>query len=67
MKKYSMTCSCGDTMNVEAESREDAVSTLKGMMTQVAIDDHCNKNHPGMRLTESEVHAQIEDKVVEEM
>ena len=59
-----MTCSCGDVMNVEAATREEAVANMKGMMNQAAIDAHCAEKHPGMKLTEAEVHAQIDQKLV---
>jgi len=51
-------------MNVEAATREEAVANMKGMMNQAAIDAHCAEKHPGMKLTEAEVHAQIDQKLV---
>ena len=47
MNKYSMTCTCGDTMTVDADSREQAVDKFKGMMTEDAIAQHCADKHPG--------------------
>lgn len=46
--KYSMTCTCGDVMSVEAESREEAVEKMKGMMAQrEGIAQHMADKHPG--------------------
>ena len=42
-----MTCTCGDTMPVDAENREEAVEKFKGMMTEDAIAQHCAEKHPG--------------------
>lgn len=47
MNPFSMTCSCGDPMNVEAASREEAVAKLQGIMTAEAIAEHMAKKHPG--------------------
>ena len=63
MSKFSMTCSCGDVMSVDASSREEAVAQMKGTMNQSAIDAHCAQKHPDMKLTEAEVHAQIDEKL----
>ena len=60
MNKFSMTCSCGDVMSVDAENRDEAVMKMKDMMTQEAIDAHCAEKHPGMTLTQADVHAGIE-------
>ena len=47
MNKYSMTCTCGDVMTVDAASREEAVEKLKGMMTEDAIAKHMAEKHTG--------------------
>ena len=47
MNKYSMTCTCGQEMTVDADSREQAIEKLKGMMTEEAIAQHCAEKHPG--------------------
>ena len=60
MQKFSMTCSCGDVMSVDAENREEAVMKMKGMMTQEAIDAHCLEKHPEMKLPQADVHMGIE-------
>ena len=64
MNKFSMTCNCGDVMSVDAESREEAVIKMKGMMTQEAIDAHCAEKHSDMKLAMADVHAQIDQKLV---
>ena len=45
-----MTCSCGDNMSVDANSKEEAITMMKGMMDQAAIDAHCTEKHPGMMM-----------------
>ena len=61
MNKYSMTCSCGDTMTVDAPTRDEAVSKLKAMMDENGIKAHMDKNHPGQPLISvADCHAQIE-------
>lgn len=47
MSQYTMTCSCGDTMTVEAENRDAAVAQLRGMMDEAAIQAHMAQKHPG--------------------
>ena len=63
MNTFSMTCSCGDTMSVDADTREEAVMKMKEMMSQTAIDAHCAEKHPGMTLTQDQVYAQIDEKL----
>ncbi len=45
MASYSMTCSCGQVMTMEAGSRDDAVSKFKAFMTQEALDQHFGQMH----------------------
>ena len=47
MNKYSMTCTCGDTMTVDAANREEAVGEFKEMLTEDVIAQHCAEKHPG--------------------
>ena len=64
MNKYSMTCSCGDPMDVEANSKEEAVSMMKGMMTEDAIAKHFSEKHSGDTVPSVEqVHAMIDSGV----
>ena len=65
MATFQMNCSCGDVMKVEAKDRADAVSQLKAMMTQEAIDAHMAEKHPGNPgMTMADVHAGIERDTV---
>jgi hypothetical protein len=60
MSEYSMTCSCGDEMKVEAGTREEAVSMLKGFMTEGAVKAHMAEKHPGEPVPAvKDIHAQI--------
>lgn len=64
--KYSMTCSCGDTMTVDAASREDAVGQIKMQMTEDEVAKHMLSKHPGDPIPPvSQVHAMIEQGVTE--
>ncbi len=66
MKKYSMQCSCGHVMTVDAKSREEAVSKLKATMTEEAVVAHMQEKHPGEpMLTQAQVHAGIQQGVKE--
>ncbi len=64
MQNFSMTCSCGETMTMEAENREEAVAKFKAMMTEDAIKDHMTQKHSGMPvMSVADCHAQIEKDV----
>lgn len=60
---YSMTCTCGDVMSVEAENREEAVGKLKGMMSAEAIASHFAEKHSGQPVPSKEQ----SDTMVEQM
>ncbi len=47
MAAFGMTCTCGETMNVDAPNRDQAVSMLQGGMTQEALDAHWSAHHNG--------------------
>ena len=48
MQTYTLTCSCGYTMDLEAEDRDEAVRLFQGGMTQEFIDSHFAEHHqPG--------------------
>lgn len=67
--KYSMKCTCGDVMSTEASDKDDAVSKLKEMMTQEALDAHWAKNHPNDNMPKPSLeqsHAMIEQTVYED-
>ncbi len=65
MASYSMTCSCGQTMSLEAASREEAVGKFRSGMTQEAVDQHFRDHNHGSdpKPTLAEVHAAIEQMV----
>ncbi len=54
MKKYSMTCTCGDKLSVDANSQEEAVKKLQDMMTEEAIAKHFAEKHPGQTVPTKE-------------
>lgn len=59
--KYSMTCTCGHEMSVDAGTRAEAVTKMKAMMNQEAVDQHLAEKHAGEpKMTMAQVHAQIE-------
>jgi hypothetical protein len=65
MTTYQMTCSCGDTMNIESASREEAVSKLQAMMSVSAIATHMKEKHPGEPLIPVEqIHSMIEKTLI---
>ena len=65
--KYSMKCTCGHVMTVDAADRTEAVTKMKTMMTQEMLDDHMNKFHKPdePRPTLEQSHMMIEQNVVE--
>ncbi len=46
-KTYSVTCTCGDKLRVEADSREQAVSELKGGVDELSLANHAAERHLG--------------------
>lgn len=61
MPKFSMTCSCGHEMSVDAVTREEGVANMKAVMTQDAVDQHLADKHSGEpKMTVAQVHGQIE-------
>lgn len=56
-----MTCTCGDTMTVDADSKEQAVEKFKEMLTEDVIAQHCAEKHPGEPVpTKEQADAMIE-------
>ena len=45
MATYSMTCSCGEVMSADANSRDEAVKTLQGYMNADSIAAHMKDHH----------------------
>ena len=64
MQNFSMVCTCGDPMSVQAENLDDAKMQMKTMMTQEAIDAHCTEKHPGMTITKVQMDADIDSKLM---
>ena len=65
MQKFKMTCSCGDTMTLEATNRDEAVAKFKEMMDEAGIAAHMKEKHPGEPvISVQDCHAQIERDTV---
>ena len=47
MAAFHMQCSCGHDIKVEAKSRTDAVSKIKGLLDEKAIEEHLKTRHKG--------------------
>jgi hypothetical protein len=45
MASYSMQCTCGHSMTVEAATKDQAVGMFKAGMTQQALDEHFSQYH----------------------
>ena len=61
MNKYTMTCSCGHTMEKEAATRDEAVMALKADMTEEAIAAHMAEKHAGEPVpSKAEIDGMIE-------
>jgi hypothetical protein len=61
MSQYSMTCTCGHVISVDAADRSAAVQAIQGIMTAEAIAAHMAERHPGQPVPPvSQVHAMIE-------
>ena len=59
--KFSLTCSCGDVIKVEAGTRTEAVKNLKTMMSEKSVAEHMKQKHPGETIPAiQQVHAMIE-------
>jgi hypothetical protein len=65
MTKYSMTCTCGHTLSLQANSREDAVAIFQKSMTEKALEDHMRQWHKpdDPKPTLAEAHAMIQQVV----
>lgn len=47
MATYEMSCSCGDTMQAEGDTKEAAVDNLMTHMTPDAVQAHLAEKHAG--------------------
>ena len=65
MASFSMTCTCGHTMTLDAANRDAAVSMFKAGMTQQALDDHMRQYHKPeeQKPTLQQAHGMIEQMV----
>ena len=65
MATYSMTCSCGEVVTAEANSREEAVKTLQGYMNDASIAEHFKSHHKADEAVPSveQVHGMIAQMV----
>ncbi|MBM3204978.1 hypothetical protein FJZ48_03305 [Candidatus Uhrbacteria bacterium] len=65
MQKFSMTCTCGDMLPMDAETREEAVQKFMDMMTEEMIQKHMTEKHPGTPvMSVADCHTMIEQQVV---
>ena len=65
MINFSMTCSDGHTMTVDAASREEAVTMIRAGFTQAELDEHYRSHHSPSETkpTLEQAHAMI-DQIV---
>ncbi len=65
MAQFSMTCSCGETMSLEAPTRDAAIGMFKGGMTQEALDQHFKEHHAASepKPTLEQAHGMIQQMV----
>jgi hypothetical protein len=47
MATFKMTCTCGDTFEVDAKDRDEAVEKIQSMMSEEAIGAHMEEKHEG--------------------
>ena len=47
MASYEMTCTCGDKMQMDGETKEEAVDKLMAVMTPEAVTAHMAEKHGG--------------------
>ena len=65
MTTFQMKCSCGDTVTVDAEDRDEAVSKVKAMFDEAGIAAHMEEKHPGEPvMSVADCHAMIERDLV---
>jgi hypothetical protein len=65
MADFSMTCTCGHVMTMEADNRDEAVGKFKAFMTQEALDEHMRQRHSPSepKPTLEQAHTMIEQMV----
>lgn len=66
MAKWQSTCTCGDTMDVEASSKEEAIDKTMAMMTPDKVAAHMAEKHAGQAVpSQEETRAGIEATIHE--
>ena len=66
MAKWQSTCTCGDTMDVEAGSKEEAIDKTMAMMTPDAVAAHMTVKHSGQPVPSlEETRAGVESTIHE--
>ena len=62
-----MQCSCGQVMNVDAASREEAAEKMKAVMTQQALEEHFKMYHNPSEALPSldQAHTMIDKSLLE--
>ena len=65
MASFSMTCTCGHVMTLDAANRDEAVTKFKAGMNQEALDQHFRQRHQPseQKPTLEQAHAAIEQMV----
>jgi hypothetical protein len=63
---YEMKCDCGKTVTVEAENRNEAIQKVREIMTEGAIKEHMEAEHPGQPVpTPEQAQAKIEQNLTQ--
>ena len=66
LNTYTVSCSCGHDIKVNAPDMETAIRQMKMMMDGEGIEDHFDTYHKGQDIpTVDEVHAHIEQDIEE--
>jgi len=66
MATFQMTCACGDKMEIQTGTREQALTQFKTMMDESAVAAHMKEKHPGEPMIPvAQVHAIIEKTLKE--
>lgn len=64
MRNFSMQCTCGDVMSVDAENREEAIEKMQESMSPAVIATHAAEKHAQEPMPSvEEVHAMIRDNM----
>lgn len=46
IRTYSITCTCGEKMAVEAKSRDDALFKIRESLDELTMANHAAEKHP---------------------